>query len=180
MSEFGRYVLSRNPVWGVPLALPIVFFAGQSLERAILFGALLVGVFIATQMLSFFAESVLPRMLRIVPALIIAGAVVTIAEVVLYRIGVSPGHRTLLMMRGIAVSGIMMWPTLRSPRGERFVDRMQVVFGLTAGFLGGFALFTAIRVTLSRAGFGIADSVAFGFFLLALGRIVIEWGKKRT
>lgn len=180
MSEIGRYLLSRNPVWGVPLALPVVFFAGQSVERAILFGSLVVGVLIVTQTLSYFAESMLPRMLRIIPALIIAGGIVTIAEVVLYRMGISPGHRMLLMMRGVSVSGIVMWPTLRARRGERFMDRMQVVFGLVLGFVGGFAIFTAIRVALSSSGVGIADSVAFGFFLLALGRIVIEGGSRRA
>jgi hypothetical protein len=49
---------------------------------------------------------------------------------------------------------------------------MRIVLGLTIGFVLGFALFSLIRFGIGRAGIGLANSVAMGFFLLAVGRMI--------
>ncbi|MDA3949094.1 MAG: hypothetical protein PF508_07685 [Spirochaeta sp.] len=172
MKQVGRYIVSKNPVWTVPLALPIVLFASQSPEWAVLFGVTVALVVPFVHVLSYFMESHLPRMLRIIPVLVIAGTVVTIVELFAIRAGVVPSDRMLLMLRAVSVSGIVIWPTIRAPRRERFVDRMQVVLGLTIGFVLGFALFSLIRFGIGQAGIGLANSVAMGFFLLAVGRMI--------
>ena len=88
MKQVGRYIISKNPVWTVPLALPIVLFASQSPEWAVLFGISVAIVVPTVHLISYFVESSLPRMLRIIPVLVIAGTVVTIVELFAIRIGV--------------------------------------------------------------------------------------------
>lgn len=174
MNRITTFLVEKNPVWAFPLALPIVFFGSQSLERALLFAAIIAIVLPTVHTISFFVESLLPRMLRIIPVLVIAGSVVTIVELFVFHLGVADTHRLTLMIRATSVSGIVIWPTIRSRPGERFIDRVEVVFGLLLGFLLGFALFSAIRLSLGALEIGIANSVALGFFILAVGRIVLS------
>lgn len=172
MKTFTTYIATRNPVWVAPLALPIVLFGSQSIERAVAFAIIVAVTIPAVHLISFFAEAWLPRMLRIVPVLIIAAGVVTIVEAFALRAGVVQSDRFLLMLRATSVSGLVIAPTVRARPGERFIDRMQIVLGLTVGFVVGFAAFTAIRVGIVAAGYGIGQSVAAGFLILAAGKMV--------
>lgn len=180
MKRVTSLITERNPVWVVPLALPIVLYAGQSLERALLFAGIVTVVLPSVHVISYFAESLLPRTLRIIPVLAVAGTVVTIVELFVLRAGVPATDRLVLIMRATSVSGIVIWPTIRAQEGERFVDRLEIVVGLLLGFLLGFTVFTAIRLVARNAGFGLANSVAFGFFILAIGRMGITARKRQT
>lgn len=171
MNLFVRNLWTRNPVAVVPLALPIVLYGTQRVDTALLFG---IGVPIVTLLvhaLSWSAERILPRHARIVPVLMIAAAIVTLLElVVALFVGPVP-VRSTYMVRAMVVSGMITWPTVASPRGERFADRMATVAGLGAGFLLGFVPLAMVRVGLNRAGFTLSDSLAIGFLLMAAVRI---------
>jgi len=166
-----EFVLNRNPVWVVPLALPLVLYGSGSVEQAVLF-VMLVGIGVPViHMVSFFAERWLPRMFRLVPVLIVAGTVFTVFEMVFLVPAEGVSERLLLMVRGASVSGIVIVPTIGSPEDERFIDRMRQVAGLTVGFVLGFVLFTAIRLGFTILVGRELQPVALGFFVLALGRI---------
>lgn len=171
MKRMTSLITERNPVWVVPLALPFVLYAGQSLERALLFAGIITVVLPSVHVISYFAESLLPRTLRIIPVLVIAGTVVTIVQLFVVQSGVPATDRLVLIIRATSVSGIVIWPTIRAPESERFLDRLETVIGLLIGFIVGFAVFTAIRLAARTAGIDLANSVAFGFFILAIGRM---------
>jgi Na+-translocating ferredoxin:NAD+ oxidoreductase RnfA subunit len=180
VKQFSRQVLSRNPVWMVPLALPIVLYASQSVRTAILFGAVVVVTVPIVHGLSYFAERRLPRYLRIVPLLVIAATVLTLTELLLERIGEPLPDRTRLLLRAVTVTGIMIWPTVASRAGETLRSRVAVATGLAVGFVVGFAPLAAVRIALSRSGYILADSVAIGFLMLAIGRGVINIQHNRS
>ncbi len=174
MTHFSRHITTRNPVWMVPLALPFVLYAGQAYDLALLF-AITVAITVPTiHGISFFVERRLPRHLRVVSVLLTGAVVVTIAEMVLVRLGQTPSDRTRYLIQALAVAGISVWPTFSSPAGESFPHRIAVAGGLAVGFVVGFAPLAAIRIALSRSGYHYADSVAVGFLLLAVGRMLIS------
>ena len=174
MKRFVRQLVTRNPVWVVPLALPVTLFASQTTELAALFVILILIAVPVTHGISYFVEAWLPRYLRLVAVLIVASTVVSITEMILFLSGWGVTGRSLYMMRAITVSGLVVWPTSASPRGERFTDRLAVAFGLAVGFVIGFAPLAAARILLIRAGYRPADSVFMGFLLLAVGKIIIN------
>jgi hypothetical protein len=171
MKTIAEHVVQRNPVWVMPLALPLVIFGSESPERALLF-VMVVGIGLPViHMVSFYVEGRLPRMLRIVPVVIVAAAVFSVLEMLFLPPVSQESQRLVLMVRGAAVSGIVIVPTIRSRPGERFSERIQHVLGLTIGFILGFALFTVLRLGLVVLVGQAVSPVAAGFFLLALGRI---------
>ncbi|MCG8479952.1 MAG: hypothetical protein MI724_12710 [Spirochaetales bacterium] len=174
MKRFGRQLLSRNPVWVVPLALPIALFASQTVELAGLFAVLVLVVVPVTHGIAYFVEAWLPRYLRLVAVLIVSSTVLAVAEMVLHLVGWGIAGRSLYMMRAITVSGLVVWPTAAAPRDERFTDRLAVSFGLAVGFVIGFVPLAATRILFIRAGYRPADSVFMGFLLLAVGKIIIN------
>ncbi|MFO8042501.1 MAG: Rnf-Nqr domain containing protein [Alkalispirochaeta sp.] len=174
MTHFARHMTTRNPVWMVPLALPFVLYASQSYDVAVLFSIAVVVIVPTVHAISFFAERWLPRHLRIIPVLLTAAVAVTVAEILLARLGQAASGRTGYMVQALAVAGITVWPAFSSPPGESFRHRLGVAGGLAAGFVLGFAPLAAVRIVLSRAGYMYADSVAVGFLLLALGRMGIS------
>jgi Na+-translocating ferredoxin:NAD+ oxidoreductase RnfE subunit len=180
VKQFSRQVLSRNPVWMVPLALPIVLYASQSVRTALLFGAVIVVTVPVVHGISFFAERRLPRHLRIIPLLVISATILTLVELLLQRIGEPLPDRTRLLLRAVSVAGIMIWPTVASRAGETFRSRVAVAMGLAVGFLVGFAPLAAVRIALSRSGYVLADSVAIGFLMLAVGRAAINIQHNRS
>ncbi len=178
MKTISEQVLQRNPVWVMPLALPLVIFGSESFDRALLF-VMVLGIGLPViHMVSFFAEGRLPRMLRIIPVVIVAAAVFSVLEMVFLVPSSQENQRLLLMVRGATVSGIVIVPTIRSRPGERISERMQHVIGLTLGFLLGFALFTIMRLGVQFLVGEAVSSVAAGFFILALGRIA--WNAVHT
>ncbi|MCG8477869.1 MAG: hypothetical protein MI724_02150 [Spirochaetales bacterium] len=174
MKRFGPQLLSRNPVWVAPLALPIALFASQTVELAALFAILVLVVVPLTHGISYFVEAWLPRYLRLVAVLIVASTVLAVAETVLRLGGWGIAGRSLYMMRAITVSGLVVWPTSVAPRDERFTDRLAVSCGLAVGFVIGFVPLAATRILFIGAGYRPADSVFMGFLLLAVGNIVIN------
>lgn len=178
MKTISEQILNRNPVWVIPLALPLVIFGSESLQRALLF-VMILGIGLPViHMISFFAEGRVPRMIRLIPVMIVAAAVFSALEMIFLVPTAQESQRLLLMVRGAAVSGIVIVPTIRSQPGERFTERMQHVIGLTIGFLLGFVLFTALRLGVSFMVGDAVSSVAAGFFILALGRIA--WNAVHT
>jgi hypothetical protein len=146
----------------------------------VLFGAIVMVTVPVVHGISFFVEGQLPRHLRIVPLLVIAATVITLVELVLQRIGEPLPDRTRLLLRAVTVTGIMIWPTVASRAGETYRSRMAVATGLAVGFVVGFAPLAALRIALSRSGYVLADSVAIGFLLLAIGRAAINIHHKRS
>ncbi|MEX2444895.1 MAG: Rnf-Nqr domain containing protein [Alkalispirochaeta sp.] len=174
MTHFTRHITTRNPVWMVPLALPFVLYAGQAYDVAVLF-AMTVAVTVPTvHGISFFVERRFPRHLRVISVLLTAAVVMTISEMVLVRLGQVPSPRTRYLVQALAVAGITVWPAFSSSAEESFRHRMGVAGGLAVGFVLGFAPLAAVRIVLSRGGYRYADSVAVGFLLLALGRMIIS------
>lgn len=174
MTHFSRHMTTRNPVWMVPLALPFVLYASQSYDVAVLFSIMVVIIVPIVHGISFFAERWLPRHLRVIPVLLTAAVAVTLAEIVFVRLGQTFSGRTSYLVQALAVAGITVWPAFSSPPGESFRHRIGVAGGLAAGFVLGFVPLAAVRITLSRAGYIYADSVAVGFLLLAVGRMSIS------
>jgi hypothetical protein len=165
---------TRNPVWMVPLALPFVLFASQTYDEAVLFSITVLIAIPTVHGISFFVERWIPRHLRVIAVLLTAAVVMTIAEIVLVRIGYAPSQRTRYLLQALTVAGITVWPAFSSPAAESFRHRIGVAGGLALGFVLGFVPLAALRIALSRGGYVYADSVAVGFFLLALGRIAIS------
>ncbi|HKK48625.1 MAG TPA: Rnf-Nqr domain containing protein [Alkalispirochaeta sp.] len=174
MTHFSRHMTTRNPVWMIPLALPFVLYAGQAYDLALLFSVTVAITVPTIHGISFFVERWLPRHLRAISVLVIGAVVVTIVEMVLVRMDQAPSDRTRYMVQALAVAGITVWPTFSSPAGESFRHRMAVAGGLAVGFVVGFVPLAAIRIALSRSGYHYADSVAVGFLLLAVGRMLIS------
>ena len=174
MKGSGRQVLFRNPVWGVPLALPVALFASQTAVLAGLFTILVLVVVPISHAISYFVEAWLPRYLRLFAVLIVTSAVLTVAEMVLNLAGWEIVGRPLYMMRALTVSGLVIWPTMAAARGERFTERLTVAFGLVGGFVIGFLPLATARILLIRAGYRPADSVFMGFLLLAVGKIIVN------
>ncbi|MFW5694139.1 MAG: Rnf-Nqr domain containing protein [Alkalispirochaeta sp.] len=173
MTHFARHITTRNPVWMVPLALPFALYAGQAYDLALVFVVTVLITVPTVHGISFFVERWLPRHLRAIPVLLTGAVAVTIAEMVLIRVGFVPSARTRYLVQALAVAGITVWPTFASPAGESFRHRMAVAGGLAVGFVVGFVPLAALRIALSRGGYRYADSVAVGFLLLAVGRMLI-------
>lgn len=177
MRRFILYLGVRNPVWIVPLALPIVLYGTQTGDRALLFGVVITLVVPMAHALSYPLERVFPRSLHLIPLLTIAAVLVTLAELVIDLSGIVAGPRTILFMRSLVVSGLLLYPgTIR--RGGRpargFPDRMLRVGATTTAFLLGFSLFFVIRSILSVPFATFGDTVAGGFLILAAGRIAVR------
>lgn len=189
MKRFLLYLGVRNPVWIVPMALPIVLYGTQTGDRAILFGTVIALVMPMTHALSYPLERVFPRSHRLIPLLTIAAILVTIAELVIDVSGVAAGPRTILLLRSLVVSGLLLYPGVavrNEVTGERFSDRMLRVGSTTAAFLAGFAVFYVVR-SIASVPFGpLTDTVAGGFLILAVGRMAIRAirdlrrGRRRT
>lgn len=173
MKKLLRHIGVRNPVWIVPLAIPIVLHGTQSFDRAILFSVVIAIVVPVTHALSFFVERSFPRSLTFLPLLTIAAVVLTLVEVVIGVSGIAAGPRTTALIRSLAVSGLLLYPTFSGTPSERFYDRMQRVGSVTIAFLLGFALFYAVRMVASIVFGSLAFTVAGGFFVLALGRMTV-------
>ena len=174
MTHFFRHVTSRNPVWMVPLALPVVLYASQTVYLAVLFTALVAIAVPTVHGVSYFAERWLPRHLRLVSLLLVAAVVVTILERILQSLGDIVPQRTHSMIQALTVTAIMVWPTIAAPVEETFRHRMAVAAGLAAGFVVGFVPLAAVRILLSRGGYLFADTLFVGFLLLAVGRMAIN------
>lgn len=174
MTHFVRHVTSRNPVWIVPLALPIVLYASTSVERAVLFAAAVVVTVPLSHAVSFFVERWLPRYLRMVPLLVVAAVVVTVFELLVLSFGYPLSDRSRYLLQALTVTGITVWPTGAAPLDESWPERLSVATGLAAGFLVGFVPIAAVRIVLSRVGYGYADALFVGFLLLAIGRAALN------
>jgi len=177
MKRLMLYLGVRNPVWIIPLAMPIVLYGTQTGDRALLFGVVVALVIPITHALSWPLERVFPRSLHLVPLLTIAAVLVTMAELVIDLSGVFAGPRTIVLLRSLVVSGLLLYPGSVGPgavRNERFSERMLRIGATTAAFLVGFALFFVIR-RVAAVPFGtFSDTVAGGFLILAIGRMTVS------
>ncbi|TVR67448.1 MAG: hypothetical protein EA427_13755 [Spirochaetaceae bacterium] len=171
MGDIGRGITARNPVWVVPLALPIALFASTTWEMALLFSIGVSVTVIVTHILAIPVERWLPPDLAIVAMLITGGVVITLAERVLYVSGIVPAARPLFLFRAISVSGVMLWPALIGSRTEPVTRRLNRVIGLVLGFVLGLLGLTLLRTSLIAYGFIPAGSLPFGLVVLALGRM---------
>ncbi len=169
-----HHLFQKNPVWVAPMVLPVLLFGSGSMERALLF-IILIGLGLPTvHVISFFIEAHLPRSFRLFSVLVVAASIFTVLEILFVPAGGDdPGaiSRLTLLVRGLSVSGIVILPTVRAPRGERFSERIQHVLGLTLGFILGFVVFVALRLGLQQLAGREIQPVVAGFFLLAAGRI---------
>lgn len=170
--DIGRGITARNPVWVVPLALPIALFASTSWEMTLLFSVGVSVTVLSTHLLAIPVERWLPPDLAVVAMLLAGGVVITLTERVLYVFGVVPAARPLFLFRAITVSGVMLWPALIGNRGEPAARRMNRVVGLIFGFVTGLVLLTLVRTSLLRYGFIPAASLPFGLIVLAVGRML--------
>lgn len=173
MNPVGLHLGPRNPVWVVPLALPLAIFASGELNRALLFVWLLPAAVVLAHAIAAVVEPWVPRRLRIAVMAIVAAAVVTVAEVILRRTQIGSTSETLLMVRLIAVSGAMVWPALAAHSDEGWRVRFLRAVGVAVGFAVGLTILTAARLSLAAIGLQPGDSVAVGFLVLAAGRIVV-------
>lgn len=172
--DLGRGIATRNPVWIMPLALPIVLFASGSWDMTILFAVAVPIMLIVTHLVALPFERWLPPDLEIVAMLVTGGVVITLAEQVLYMLGIVLATRPLLLFRAVSVSGVMLWPALIGTRAEPASRRLNRVLRLSLGFALGLILLAALRVPFVLGGFVPAGSVAGGLLLLAFGRVVIN------
>lgn len=176
---FVQHMTSRNPVWMVPLALPIVLYASQSLDLAITFGIAVALVVPAVHSVSFFAERALPREVRLLPVLVLTATLITVWEMLILRFGVELTGRSAFMLEGITVSALVLSPTVAAPERESYAHRMKRAAGLSVGFLLGFVPVVVLRVLLGLSGYQYANSLFVGFLLLAVGRIAINLVRRR-
>ncbi len=172
--EIGRGITVRNPVWVVPLALPIVLFASTTWEMTLLFSVAVPLVVILTHAVSYPLERWFPPDLSFMVTLLTAGIVVTLAERVLYAFGIVLPGRPLYIFRAIAVSGVMLWPAFIGTRDEPFLRRIYRVTGLAFGFMLGLLVLAIVRTLLISRGFTPAGAVSFAFLVLALGRMAVN------
>ncbi len=174
MNQFSLYFYLRNPVWIVPLALPIVIYGSQTLRRALLFAVIIAIVVPLTHILWALIERSFPRALRLVPLLVIAALLLTIVEVILNLSGIYVSPRSLVLIRSLSVSGLLLYPAMISARDDLVSSHLRRVAGITIGFLAGFLLFALMRSLFSLALGSFPSTIAGGFFILAFGRIVIN------
>ena len=174
MKHFLRQLTSRNPVWMVPLALPLVLFASRSIRTAILFSVVVIAVVPLVHSISYFLERQLPRYLRLVSLLIVAATVMTVVELVLVAMGQALTEGTASLLQAMTVMGIMIWPTIGSPLNETFQYRMSIAAGLAVGFVLGFVPLVLVRYLLFSAGYRWADALFVGFLLLTIGRVAVN------
>lgn len=183
MNAFLRHAVTRNALWVTPLALPAALLASTTVELALLFGVVIAVTVPLAHLVSWPIERWLPRYVRLVVILVIASVIITLAETVIRAGGYQLAQRPLYVLRALTVSGLVVYPSIASPLGQRFSRRMAIVAGTVVGFLGGFFVFAALRIAVIAFGFVPGDSLAFGFLLLALGRIAInavKWPAKET
>ena len=172
--EIGRGITERNPVWVVPLALPIVLFASSTWEMTVFFALAVPTAVFITHLVAIPLERWLPPDLMLLAMLLAGGVVVTLAERVLYASGIVLPTRPLLLFRAITVSGVMLWPMLVGSRHEPVSQRLNRVAGLVIGFVLGLILLALVRTSLVTAGFAPAGSLPFALIVLALGRIAVN------
>lgn len=176
MKRLLLYLGVRNPVWIVPLAIPIVLYGTQTADRAVLFGLVVAIVVPLSHAISYFLERVFPRSLYLLPLLTVAAVLVTLVELVINISVISAGPRTIALIRSLVVSGLLLYPATNGSAGvmgERFRERMTRVGSITLAFVVGFAAFYLLRALSSTIVRSFADTVAGGFLILAAGRMTI-------
>lgn len=180
MSRILLHVGARNPVWIVPLALPIAIFASANLDRAILFAWFLPAAVVVAHGASAPIERLLPRRFRFPLFVMVSAAVVTIGELLLARFGALPEGIDLVMLRATTVSGAMTWPALSPLPHDLWQDRLTRGIGVSLGFVLGLAVLTTVRLIIAATGLQTGQSVAIPFLILAVGRIGIDVIRRRT
>lgn len=174
MTLLAHHALRRNPVWMVPLGLPYVLATGANPAYGMLFSLVILFLVPLVHALSFPLERWLPYQLRLLPVLITAATVVTLAELLLSTAGIGLHPRNTLLLRALSVAPVSVAPTLASLRSETYLHRMSVAAGLAIGFAIGYLPVALARLVLAALGYGYADTVFVGFLILALGRLSIN------
>ncbi len=174
MAAVLRGITERNPIWMIPLALPLALHASQGTELAVVFSIAVSVVILVSVAVTAGIERWVPQDYVLVTLVVVAATVVTVVELVLGVLGVPLSRLSTYLLRSVAVCGLLVHPGAIGRRREPFTPRMVRVMGLALGFVLGLALLTAGRQLLRAAGVSTYQSVAVGLFLLALGRIVIN------
>ncbi|SIP89189.1 Rnf-Nqr subunit, membrane protein [Alkalispirochaeta americana] len=168
-------VAEGNPLWVTPLALPLALFASQSWYMTAIFALAVPLLLVLTHAIAALLERWFPPDYSLLVVLLVGGALISLTELGLAFAGIILPTRALYLFRSIAVSGVMLWPVREGcRRGESYADRICRITGLALGFLVGLVILSVIRIPIIQGGFKPANSVAFGLFLLALGRIVVN------
>lgn len=164
----------RNPVWMVPLALPLALHASQSMELSIALGvAVSLSLFLGGGAAILLEQKVAPDLMIVVLVMAVAAGL-TVAELTLDALGVPLTLLSRLLLRATAVSGLVVHPGALGRRRGPVTTRLVRLAGLVCGFFAGLLLLTAGRYLLEVLRVPVASSVAAGFFLLAVGRMVIN------
>ncbi|POR05443.1 hypothetical protein AU468_00785 [Alkalispirochaeta sphaeroplastigenens] len=170
-----RGIAEGNPLWVTPLALPIALFASQSWYMTALFALAVPLLVVLTHALAAFLERWFPPDYSFLVVLLTGGTLISLTELGLALAGIVLPTRGLYLFRSIAVSGVMLWPVREGRRREESAtERISRATGLAVGFLLGLVILSVMRIPVIQGGFKPAHSVAFGLFLLALGRIVVN------
>lgn len=171
MNRITLHVGPRNPVWIVPLSLPIALFASASVEWALLFGWFVPAAVVVSHAAGATVERWIPRRLRLPGFMLLAAIIVTLLELLVQRSGARLESLSLLMVRATTVSGVMVWPALVAGPRELWRERMTRAVGVSLGFVVGLTVLALVRRAAGALGIGGGDTVALGFLVLALGRI---------